>query len=306
LLGLAATPGALEAVRLGLKDGDADVREAVVRTLADWPDGRPAEDLLGLVTVLAQPALKAVAMRGYVRMAGLSKEATAMYVRALNASHRADDKRLVLAGLGTTSSAEALGLVEGCLGESGLAAEAGLAAVQDVRVRQKALELLNELDRFKDHILVWTGAGPYKAEGLDTGGLLARAFPPEQSGGAGVEWKRITQRVGTWEINLDQAMGGGDDVVGYARTRVWVAAAQECRIELGSDDAIKVWLNGEGVHSNVVHRGMAPRQDLAKGRLRAGSNDLQVKVVNRGGGWGFACRIRQPDGSAIDGLKVEN
>jgi hypothetical protein len=253
-----------------------------------------------------------------------------MYVRALNASRRVDDKRLVLAGLGTTGSAEALELVEDCLGESGLEAEAGLAVVQiaerlrskdearvraalgrvmaavkDARVRQKALELLHELDRFKDHILVWTGAGPYKAEGLDTGGLMARAFPPEQPGGVGVEWKRIMHGVGTWEINLDQAMGGGDDVAGYARTRVWVAGAQECRIELGSDDAIKVWLNGVVVHSNVVHRGMGPRQDMAKGQLRAGWNDLQVKVVNRGGGWGFACRIRQPDGSAVDGLKVE-
>jgi len=42
-----------------------------------------------------------------------------------------------------------------------------------------------------------------------------------------------------------------------------------------------------------------------KTRLREGWNDLVLKVVNRGGGWGFACRIRQPDGSALEGLKLE-
>jgi len=50
---------------------------------------------------------------------------------------------------------------------------------------------------------------------------------------------------------------------------------------------------------------MGPRQDLVKARLNKGANDLMIRVINHGSGWGFACRIRNPDGSALDGLKVE-
>jgi len=286
--------------------------------------------LLALAPSLASPALRAIALRGYIRMAGLAKDPTALYARALETTQRPEDKCLVLSGLGTTGSAQALALVEPCLTDNALQAEAGLAVIQiagrlrqqdenraraalkrvlaDVRdpaVRQKALDLLNELDQFLDHILAWAGVGPFKADGLDTAALQARPFPPEQADAADVAWKRLTAGVGTWSVTLDEAIGGGDDLVAYARTRVWAPGAHDIRLELGSDDAIKVWLNGETVHTNVVHRGLGPRQDQVKARLREGWNDLVLKIVNRGGGWGFACRIRQPDGSAFEGLKFE-
>ena len=330
LLGRTATLGALEAVRAGLKADDASVREAAIRTLAGWSDATPADELLALARSLTEPAQKLIALRGYVRMAGLSKDPAGMYARAMELAQRPEDKRLVLSGLGTTSSPEALLLVEHCLADEALQAEAGLAATQiadrlrhrdeararqalkrvlgatkDARVRQQAGELLNEVDRFQDHILAWLGAGPFKQQGKDAEALFAIAFPPEQPDAKDIQWKRITQGVGAWDINLDQALGSGDDLAGHARTRVWSPAAQDARLELGSDDGIKVWLNGKVVHANYTNRGCAPRQDVVKVRLQEGWNDLLLKIVNRGGGWAFACRIRQADGSAFGDLKAE-
>jgi len=89
------------------------------------------------------------------------------------------------------------------------------------------------------------------------------------------------------------------------RARVWLPAEQDARLERGSDDAIKAWLNGRQVSAKYQNRGIAPRQDLVNVRLKEGWNDLLLKVVNHTGGGSFCCRLRKPDGSALDGLKVE-
>ena len=56
-------------------------------------------------------------------------------------------------------------------------------------------------------------------------------------------------------------------------------------MKVGSDDSIKVWLNGEVVHTNAVNRGAGDFQDDFKVNLVAGGNILLVKVSERGGGW---------------------
>ena len=89
------------------------------------------------------------------------------------------------------------------------------------------------------------------------------------------------------------------------RTRVWSPADREARLELGSDDAIKAWLNGKLVHANYTNRGLAPRQDVAPVKLKEGWNDLVLKVVNHAGPWAFCARLRSADGSAIEELKVQ-
>ena len=56
-------------------------------------------------------------------------------------------------------------------------------------------------------------------------------------------------------------------------------------MKVGSDDSVKVWLNGEVVHTNAVNRGAGDFQDDFKVNLVAGGNILLVKVSERGGGW---------------------
>ena len=60
---------------------------------------------------------------------------------------------------------------------------------------------------------------------------------------------------------------------------------------VGSDDAVKVWLNGKVVHVNNVNRGTTGIQDLFRVDLRTGSNLLLVKVTDRFGHWGMFFEI---------------
>ena len=56
-------------------------------------------------------------------------------------------------------------------------------------------------------------------------------------------------------------------------------------MHVGSDDAIKVWLNGKVVHNNPIDRGASDFQDVFAINLVAGDNLLMVKVSERLGDW---------------------
>jgi len=245
-------------------------------------------------------------------------------------AERPDDRKLVFAGLGTADSAAALDLVEKYLGDAALrneaalavaqiadrvreddAARAGaalkraLAAARDPVARQKVQDVVNELEKYDGYILAWQIAGPFEVKGKEAKDLYDTAFPPEQGDGAGAAWKPAGRGVGPWSITLDAAVGAGEDRAAYLRTRVVAPAAMEAQLEVGSDDGVKVWLNGRKVIKDTNDHGMEPRQHAAKVALRQGVNDLLVKVVNHTGGWNVCCRLRRPDGSALEGLRYE-
>jgi len=69
LLSITGAPGALLALQAALKDSNPLVAEAAVRSLSDWPDAGPADDMLKLAQTATVPAYKVFALRGDVRMA---------------------------------------------------------------------------------------------------------------------------------------------------------------------------------------------------------------------------------------------
>lgn len=82
-----------------------------------------------------------------------------------------------------------------------------------------------------------------------------------------------------------------NDVTSYALITLKTTKAQrDVTMGVNSDDSIKVWLNGEVVHTNAVNRGRGNAntfQDTFDVDLIRGSNLLLVKVSERGGGWGM-------------------
>ena len=66
-----------------------------------------------------------------------------------------------------------------------------------------------------------------------------------------------------------------------------VSASDQSGVDMkvGSDDSVKVWLNGEVVHTNAVNRGAGDFQDTFQVDIKQGDNLLLVKVSERGGGW---------------------
>jgi len=118
-------------------------------------------------------------------------------------------------------------------------------------------------------------------------------------GGDFDEWERVERPYGIVDL---KAAVGGDQRVAYLRAQLTSPSAQEAQIELGSDDGVKVWLNGEIVHTNNRLRGCIPGEDVFGVSLQEGLNVLLLKVNQGGGDWAACVRIVKPDGSYIDGL----
>ena len=93
-------------------------------------------------------------------------------------------------------------------------------------------------------------------------------------------------------------LGPGGDVNDHCSYSVInaVSKAKKGGVEarVGSDDSVKVWMNGEDVHSNPVNRGAGDFQDTFKVDLKKGDNVFMVKVCERGGGWSMFVGIDAP------------
>ncbi|MBK1877805.1 alpha/beta hydrolase [Pelagicoccus mobilis] len=99
-------------------------------------------------------------------------------------------------------------------------------------------------------------------------------------------------------VDLDSLFAQPDNVMAYAFCEVYSDKNQEAMISLGSDDAIKVWLNGSLVHSHYVGRGLGFGQDVFKVKLKKGHNPMLVKVVDMVRDWGFAIEVLDKQAAA--------
>jgi len=106
-------------------------------------------------------------------------------------------------------------------------------------------------------------------------------------------------------LDYINVLGVAQDVPGvaYAFCRVVSPNDQPALVLVRSNDGVRVWLNGEEVHS--VHRGRGVDEgeaDRVPVALRAGPNNVLVKVDQGAGGWGQLVVLRDPAGHALDGV----
>ena len=83
----------------------------------------------------------------------------------------------------------------------------------------------------------------------------------------------------------DFGQGDIDNHVAYGSIVLDSPRRQETTMYVGSDDAVKVWLNGVLVHSNPVDRGANDYQDFFPVVLKQGTNILLVAIYEHSGGW---------------------
>ena len=81
-----------------------------------------------------------------------------------------------------------------------------------------------------------------------------------------------------------------ESAVNYLHKVITTDAPRDLPLSLGSDDGIKVFLNGKQIHANNVGRGAAPDQEKITVKLRKGVNNLLLKIHNQAGPSGFYFR----------------
>ncbi|MEE2713643.1 MAG: PSD1 and planctomycete cytochrome C domain-containing protein [Planctomycetota bacterium] len=143
----------------------------------------------------------------------------------------------------------------------------------------------------------WSSAGPFFAKTFDA--AYAERFGPET--GAQLTWKPQP----AWKDGVVHTLTG-DLAATYLRRTITAHVSREVQLSLGSDDAIKVWLDGKEVFAKKVSRGAQPDQERVRLSLSKGEHEVTMKIVNGTGGYGFYFRVLRdgPPNEVVAALRV--
>lgn len=311
------------------------IRDAATRALIEYPDAAPIEDVLQLARSGDNEIYRTLALRGFARMLGVPADRdtskTMQYCEeALKLASTPDDKRMVLGALADVTQPGVLQLVMPYIEDPELKHEAQVSALKlaenswaflpdeatsaaqlvidttdsDAR-RKDARKVVRDIRLTSDTITGWQVAGPFLDE--DTTSLLdimEHAFAPETQA-EGTSWKPIavSNLIDEREaVDLLKALGGNDRAA-YLRVKIWSPAGQHARLEIGSDDAVRAWLNGKIVHATTEPRGYHRASDKVDVALNEGWNYLMLKIGQTSGDWKASARVVSPSGGPIPELK---
>jgi hypothetical protein len=88
----------------------------------------------------------------------------------------------------------------------------------------------------------------------------------------------------------------GTNCATYLWRRIDAAQARQVKLSLGGDDGIKVWLNGKILREDLSYEAAAADQLRPTAELRAGTNEVLVKIVNHREDGAFFFALEAPDG----------
>ncbi|HEY3389506.1 MAG TPA: serine hydrolase, partial [Prolixibacteraceae bacterium] len=116
----------------------------------------------------------------------------------------------------------------------------------------------------------------------------SKALPKMKIGNTEYAWKPIKSEGEI--VDFIKLIGAFNYAAGYALAEIKMDAPAKVLVGVGSDDDIKLFLNGVLVHNNWTARATKADDDIVSLDLKKGSNQLLVKVQNIEGGWSFAIR----------------
>lgn len=93
------------------------------------------------------------------------------------------------------------------------------------------------------------------------------------------------------KISLIDRFSQNNDVVAYAFATIEAPETREVIFSVGSNDGIKIFLNGELVHEKHRGRVVVADAEQVPVELNPGVNRILLKIDQSAGGWGFCFRL---------------
>jgi hypothetical protein len=193
-----------------------------------------------------------------------------------------------------------------------------LSAARDLDQVNAATEALKKLGQPVDlahhfgFVMEWKLLGPFsnsKGTGFDT------AYPPESAvdfaasydGSAGkIGWIAHRTEDEYGNVDLNKALGKHMGVAGYCAAEFHSDRRRPADLRLGSQNAIKIWLNGKLLASaEAYHANGTMDQYVGRGQLEAGRNLILLKICQNeqtedwAQDWKFQLRVCDALGKAI-------
>ena len=107
-------------------------------------------------------------------------------------------------------------------------------------------------------------------------------------------WKEQKTDQAQGMVDLARLFGSETDVFAFGVADVQSAMARKAQLLIGSDDSIRVWLNGVQIYSFDDNRGYSAESASVEISLREGTNRLIIKCGNNGGPWQFSLGVTEP------------
>lgn len=155
----------------------------------------------------------------------------------------------------------------------------------------------------------WLVIGPFDNPD-DTG--LAIPYPPEteidfsksyQGKVDDVSWQEPSDGRGDGRLCFEHMLAPNENSIAYAFIQVSCPEHRSVQLRIGSDDGVKVWLNGEVVWTKHATRSLWVDNDIVPVELREGENHLLFKVDQGDGGWGLVLRITDRAGMPMEDIR---
>ncbi|HQP98146.1 MAG TPA: DUF4838 domain-containing protein [bacterium] len=163
----------------------------------------------------------------------------------------------------------------------------------------KELQLIN----------TWNAIGPFDNvnwKGHTTACPLEREINLQATydGVAGpVKWKQISSGESKAYVDLLDHFSPTDWVSVYAQSYVHSDSDRSVQLRVGSNDGVKMWLNGQEVWSNRISRMAVVDADIVPAQLQKGWNSILLKVSQTAGQWGFFFRVTDEAGKPAEDLQ---
>lgn len=107
-----------------------------------------------------------------------------------------------------------------------------------------------------------------------------------------ISWQTVTRQDGV--MMLQDMFKPSDDLVVYGACIVRAPNAGKRTLLIGSDDGIKIWLNGRLIFEKLVRRAVKVDEDSIEVDLKQGDNLLLLKLDQGPGDLGWAVRFLDP------------
>ncbi len=179
-----------------------------------------------------------------------------------------------------------------------------VAVARNEQTLRQAQELL---DKPNYAARPWQVIGPFPNAGGNAG--FDTAFESEQDvlkgavdldrgytlpgGGNAVRWKAARSN-NEGLLDFNPLFSPNTNTLAYATIAVRSPNARSAIVSVGSDDGARVWVNGQQVISKNVPRSARPGEDQVPVQLKAGWNQILLKITQGGGGWEFYFDLLDP------------
>ena len=331
------TAKGFDAVAAIAKDGSNEARQKIaVETLNKWPGAEQTAAVLDYMKTVNNPFDRARLLEGTIKANGGDKKMTAVekvdnLLKLLPVCERDVERGLILDQIAAINDIAAFHKLEeladdktiGGMAASALAKNAKLYGQPEFAIVTKSLAAFIEKttgDAQKDlkealstvcapygYITKWRYSNVYTAKdekGADACPAAHKAvFMPEKPNYDYDKWPKFVPAKDSKTpevVTLHKCLGGVQRTA-YIVAYIHADADKEAILEMGSDDMLKAWMNGEMIVDSPKYQALVRASYKIPVKLKKGKNTLMMKISQGSHNWEACAALKNADGGLLEG-----